>query len=155
MGTPIVPSPVGMSAPPQRGWWSRNWKWFVPTLILLFALLITGFVFGIVALVFGSMKMSDPYKYAMDQAQHSPVVVQRIGQPIESGMFISGQINVNGPTGHADLAIPISGPKGKATIYVVGDKSAGKWGYQTLQVEFENDPNRLDLLTEPAPGSNR
>jgi cytochrome oxidase complex assembly protein 1 len=147
MSTPYQPVPIEQTGmPPRRGWWSRNWKWFVPTLVLLLCLLIAAFVFGILALVFGSMKMSEPYKYAMDQAQHAPVVVQRIGQPVESSTFISGQINVAGPTGHADLSIPISGPKGKATVYVVGDKSAGKWTYQTLEVQFEGDPNRVSLL---------
>ena len=155
MGTFQTGPTLVSSSPPQRGWWSRNWKWLVPTLVLLFFLVIAAGVFGLVALVFGSMKASDPYKYAFDQAQHSPAVIQRLGQPIEGGMFVSGSIDVNPAGGHADLAIPISGPKGKATVYVTGEKHAGRWGYRILQVEFAGDPNRVDLLTEPPPGSNR
>ncbi len=147
MSSPYQPVPLEQAGiQPRRGWWARNWKWFVPTLVVVFILLVAAFVFGILALVFGSMKMAEPYKYAMEQAQHSPVVVQRIGQPVKAGMLVSGQINVSGPTGHADLAIPISGPRGKATVYVVGDKSAGKWTYQTLEVQFEGDPQRVSLL---------
>ena len=59
---------------------------------------------------------------------------------------MSGNINVNGSSGHADLSIPIFGPKGKGKIYAVARKSAGVWQFQTLQVEVEGQPERIDLL---------
>ena len=133
------------SGPPQRGWWSRNWKWFVPTLFLLLLVIATAFVFGVLALVFGSMKASEPYKYALDLAQHSPAVIERLGEPIEAGMFVSGNIQVDLAGGHADLAIPISGPKGKGTVYVVAEKIAGRWEYRIIEAQFEGDPIRVNL----------
>jgi cytochrome oxidase complex assembly protein 1 len=144
MSSPPMTMPQAM--PPQRGWWSRNWKWFVPTAIVGFIALVTAGIFGIVMLVLGGVKSAEPYQYAVSQAQHSPAVIQRLGAPIKEGMFFSGEINVNGASGDANLAIPISGPKGKATVYVVGNKSAGQWTYLTLEVQFEGDPNRISLL---------
>ena len=130
---------------PQPGWWSRNWKWFVPagclTLILLFCLFIT----LIFTIVMGSMKSSDAYKEAVAKARANPTVVEKLGTPIEEGYFVSGNINVQNDSGNADLQIPISGPKGKAVIHVVASKSAGKWEYSRLTVAIEGQPE-LDLI---------
>ena len=83
------------------------------------------FVAVIVIVVFGAMKSSDAYKLAVARAKADPRVTAALGTPISEGMFLSGNTNVNGATGEANLAIPISGPKGKATIYAEATKSAG------------------------------
>ncbi len=64
-------------------------------------------------------------------------MIAALGTPIEDGLVPSGKTNVNGPTGEADIAIPISGPKGKGTIYAVGTKSAGKWEFSKLAVQID------------------
>ncbi len=134
-------------APPN--WWSRNWKWFVPTgcltLILLFGLFIA-LIFGV---VMGSIKSSDAYKQAVARARANPTVVESLGTPIAEGYFVSGNINVQNDRGNADLQIPISGPKGKAVIYAVAVKSGGQWEFSRLSVAIEGQPE-LDLLgSEP------
>lgn len=135
---------------PQPGWWSRNWKWFVPvgclTLILLFCLFLA-LIFGV---VMTSMKSSDAYKQAVATARANPVVVEKLGTPIKEGFFVTGNINVQNNSGDADLTIPISGPKGKAVIHAVARKSVGKWEYSRLTVAIEGQPE-LDLLG-PGPG---
>jgi hypothetical protein len=51
-------------------------------------------------------------------------VIEAIGSPISQTGIVSGNTNVNGPNGEANLSIPLSGPKGKATLYVEARKSA-------------------------------
>ena len=58
-----------------RGWWGRNWKWFVPTGCLGMLLLVAGFVFVIITIVFGALKSSDAYKDALAKAKADPRVV--------------------------------------------------------------------------------
>jgi len=142
----IEPTP---SAPPQRSWWSRNWKWAAPVgcLVLLLPLLaIGGFVGTILAIVFGSIKSSDVYEEALARARANPAVVEALGQPVEDGWLVGGNINVNGPSGSADLSAPLHGPKGKGTLYIVATKSAGRWEYETLEVEVDGKPERINLL---------
>ena len=132
--------------PAERpGWWSRNWKWFVPVGCLSMVVLIVLFVAGIVLIVFGAMKSSDAYKTAVARAKANPEVVAAIGTPIEEGMFVSGKTNVDGSSGEANLTIPISGPKGNAKIYAVATKRAGRWNYSTLEVEIDGRDERIDL----------
>lgn len=150
MGTPPVtpPPPYTMGPPPPSppGWWSRNYKWFVPVGCLTIILLFAGFIALIFGIVVGSMKSSDAYKMALAKAQQNPVVQQRLGTPIEAGSFVSGSINTSGTSGKADLTIPISGPKGKGEIYVDATKFAGEWRFNQLEVGFDGDPQRVDLL---------
>jgi len=92
------------------------------------------------------MKQAEVYKQAVARAQSDPVVAQKLGSPVEPGMFLSGNINVNGPSGEAKIAIPVHGPKAKGTIYVEATKSGGKWSYSLMQVAVEGEDTRIDLL---------
>ncbi len=137
---PYQPSPV-----PQPSWWQRNWKWFVPTGCFTLLVLIAVFVGLILLTVSGAMKSSDAYKTAVARAGAAPRVTNALGTPLTTGMFTTGSINVSGPVGNANLAIPISGPKGKGTIYVVADKAAGQWKYSTLTVGVEKSGEQIEL----------
>ena len=130
----------------NKNWWGRNWKWVVPVGCLGSLALFAGFIALIVCLVFGMMKSSDAFKDALAKAKAHPSVQKTIGTPIEEGMFVTGNINISGPSGQADLAIPISGPDGEATIYVVAAKLAGQWTFSTLVVEIKDTKQRINLL---------
>jgi hypothetical protein len=69
---------------------------------------------------------------------------------------VLGSINISGTSGNADLAVPLSGPKGKATVYVRARKAMGKWNYNFMQAAIEGSDERIDLLAraetpEPQP----
>jgi Cytochrome oxidase complex assembly protein 1 len=146
MNQPLTPP-----ATPTANWWTRNWKWFVPTGCLTIIVLFIVFVGSIVAIVFGAMKSTDIYKDALAKAKANPAVTEALGSPIKEGLFLSGNTNVNGAFGEADLAIPISGPKGKGTIYVKAGKSLGHWHYSDLVVEIQKTGERIDLVKSPPP----
>jgi hypothetical protein len=134
---PFTPVPTTASQPPRRGWWARNWKWFVPTGCLTMLVLFVAFICGIALLVFGAMKSSDVYKTAVARAKADARVRHALGSDIHDGLFPLGKTNVTGPSGEAELAISISGRKGKGTIYVIATKSAGEWQYSKLIVKTE------------------
>jgi hypothetical protein len=130
---------------PPRGWWSRNWKWFLPAGCLTFIVLIVGFVFAIVLLVFGAIKSSDVYQTALSAARNNAEVMEALGTPIDDGMFMTGKVNTEGPAGEASLSIPISGPRGSGTIFAEATKSAGRWSFTTLEVEVKGTGRRIDI----------
>jgi hypothetical protein len=117
----------------------------VPVGCLLPILCIAGFALAVFYFVVDVMKESDAYKMALVRAQTNPALVQAIGSPISQTGIVFGNTNANGPTGEANLSIPLSGPKGKATLYVEAKKSADVWLFQTLAVEIENTGERIDL----------
>ena len=130
----------------QGNWWGRNWKWFVPVGCSSAIILFVTFIVILLTFVFGLMKSSDAYKEALAKVKTHPAVKTSLGTPIEEGMFVTGNISISGPSGQADLAIPVSGPRGKGTVYVVATKSAGQWTFSTLAVEIKKTKERINLL---------
>lgn len=138
-----------MSHPtPQRSWFGRNWIWAVPLGCLTMIALLVAFIAGIVVLVFGFVKRSDVYAEALERARSSPAVVEALGEPIEPGWYVTGSINVTGASGNADIAIPISGPRGEGTLYASARKRAGVWSYDVLEVALEEGGERIDLRSD-------
>ena len=110
------------------------------------ALFFLAFVGSILVIVFSAMKSTDVYKEALARAKADPAVIGALGSPIKDGFLMSGNTNVNGAAGESNLAIPISGPKGKGTIYVSANKALGQWNYSGLVVEVGQTHKRIDLL---------
>ncbi len=121
----------------------------MPTVIGVPILLFALFIVGIFSLVSGMMKSSKPYQHAVSMASHDSRVIARLGEPITSGWYASGNINVSTDAGNADLSIPLKGPQGRGTVYVVAKKAAGIWSYERLEVEIEGAPDRINLLPPP------
>jgi hypothetical protein len=127
----------------QRTWWKRNQAWVIAVTIgggmLLSLVLILGFVFNM-------MKSSDAYQMALRAARVHPAVTAALGTPIEPGFLFSGNIKVSGPSGYADIAIPLNGPNGSGTVYCVAEKSTGVWSMHQLVFEDSKSGQRTDLL---------
>jgi hypothetical protein len=101
----------------RRGWLRTHWKLVVVVWIGL------GLLGGIAAFV--GIANSDATKLAISTAKSNVVLGQKLGQPLKTGWFMSGKIESTPGSGHAVLAIPISGPNGSGTIYSESRKRAG------------------------------
>ena len=141
-----------MSLPNERSWWGRNWKWVLPVGCLAPLLVCCGGIGLLMTAVFGAIKSSEPYREALARAEASPALQAALGQPIRPGFFPTGTIRTGfdipgGETGQADLAIPISGPKGTATLRVVAEKSDAGWKFLTLEAMVAGQARPIDLLS--------
>jgi len=136
-----MPTPPRLPNAQRSDWWTRNWKWCVPVLIITSVLLIAGSIYS----VFGLLKSSDPYVQAVARTKASPAVTSALGTPVTEGFFTTGRINFSGGSGNAQLAIPMSGPKGNATVYVIAQQTVGQWHFSALIVHIESTGKRIDL----------
>ena len=112
----------------------------------LVVILFFAFIAFIALAIFGAIKSSDAYKTAVARAKADPRVTEAMGTPIKEGWFVGGSTEVSGGSGKSDLSIPITGPKGKATIYAVATKFAGEWQYTKLVVKIEQSGEMIDLI---------
>lgn len=151
MSSSYIPAPPPYPVALPKSWFARNWKWFVPTLILGLVLLLALFVGGVMTFVFGLMKSSEPYQHAVAVAGSNPDVVRELGTPIVPGWFLSGNINVSGSSGDADLAIPLHGRRHRGTLYVVAKKTDGVWTYTKLRMLVDGQESPIELLQTPPP----
>ena len=129
-----------------QSWWVRNWKWAVPvgcfgTVAFFVALGAT-----IVMVVATAMTSSWAYTNAIELAESNQEVRAALGAPLEAGWFINGSMSVTGPSGEAELSIPMKGPRGWGTLYVIAEKRAGKWVFELVELEVAGLEKRIDLL---------
>lgn len=112
-------------------------------------LLALGIVLAVVigAVVLGSIRSSGAYEQALADVRESPRMQEALGTPIEPGWWVSGSVDVSGPSGEAGISFPVSGPEGEATVYVEASRRAGRWILTLLEAELEGG-ERIDLLGE-------
>ena len=135
----------------QKGWLSRNWLWFVPTLLLGSFLLCGGCCAGILFTAFTAIRASDPYQMALKQVQENPQVIEQIGKPIEEVSWPppTGEVNITNDRGEANLTFSVRGPKGDAQVLLNARMVDGKWGMTSLNVVTEGGQRiSLDMPDE-------
>lgn len=126
----------GAEQPPRRK--SRKWLWLILAIPLVLIVLCAGLCGGIFAMVFGVMKSSEPYQTALKQVQEDPLVIEKLGEPIEDvTWFPSGSVNTENDRGDANLHFQVAGPKGNAGVHVQARRVDGQWGLTTLEVTPE------------------
>jgi hypothetical protein len=142
-----------MTSTRSSSWFGRNWKWAVPVGCFSVIALFVAFIAGIVLVVFGFIRSSEVYQYALERALTNQGVIEALGEPVEPGWYVTGSIDVEAGGGSADISIPIAGPRGDATVLVVATRRAGRWEYDVLEVEVEGDSERIDLREDADGGS--
>jgi hypothetical protein len=142
---PVHPEPI------KKSWLERNPLWKIPLGCLTLFVLIAAFATILATVITSSFRQSDVYKQAIAQATANAQVREQIGEPIKPDWLISGELNVSGSSGKANLIIPISGPRGRGRIHAVAQKSRGIWRFTYLQVDFANQSASIDLLSIQPP----
>jgi hypothetical protein len=140
-----MPAATATAPVQEKGWMGRNWPWACGCGCL--GLLLAGIALAVVIVVavFGVLRSSDVYVDSLARAQADPAVIEALGEPIEAAYFFAGNVNVSGAGGTADMTIPISGPRGEGTLYIVANKFQGEWQYTTQEVQIAASGERIDL----------
>lgn len=81
-------------------------------------------------------------------------VVEALGTPITSGLFVTGNIEWGGGEGSASLAIPLNGPNGKGKAYLRASRKLGEWTLHQLVVRIEDLGLTIDVLGNREVNSN-
>lgn len=139
---------------PKRSWFSRNWLWFVPTLILLPVFCCCGGGGALVWWGVSEMKNLVPYADSVTAAEQDPAVQQALGTPITvttvMGIPAGGEFDLSfdssGQTFTAD--IPLSGPTASGTLHIEANSADGvTWTYTIREVELA-DGTVIDLIPQ-------
>ena len=141
--------PPAVASPGPR----KKVVWIVLAAVLGGVLLFVLFIGAIFAVVFGSIRSSEPFRHALQVASHDPRALSMLGGTVKPGWLVSGNISVQNDSGQADLSIPVQGPTHKGTIHVVAKKSEGEWTYDKLMLEVDDSPERVDLLQPSRPSN--
>jgi hypothetical protein len=151
MSSGYIPAPPPPALTLPKSWFSRNWKWLVPTVVLGLILLVAVAVGALLTFVFGLLKSSEPYQHAVALATSNQEVVRELGAPVAPAWYLSGSESESGSSGDAELAIPLKGSLHRGTVYVRAKRTEGVWRYDKLEVLVEGREVRIELLPAQTP----
>lgn len=118
---------------PQQGWWSRNWKWFVPVGCLTLLATCGCCIGGGLLVALRGVQSSPVYQDAIARATSSPLAIEALGAPIEA----SWMVEFNVTPAETRIRVPLKGKKTAGTLYVRGQPAEGG------AIHYD----RLDLVT--------
>jgi hypothetical protein len=131
-----------------RGWWSRNWKWFVPTIMLCMLLLCGGCLSGIFFFYSFGLRHLEPYMVAMEKIQDDKQIQESLGQPIRDNSWFP----VLSPNGdNLDIRWDLAGPKGVGKAYVKSRVFGNKMEISLIEVTL---PGGKKVMLQEEGGQN-
>jgi hypothetical protein len=131
--------------PPKRGWWSRNWLWFVPTVLLVLVVFCCGCPLGFAFWAFGRMYDMPPLNDAMQKIQSNETLTKELGQPIKPAYWPPPQFQP--ADREMDIRWEIQGPNGQARAHLKTRMMNGQWEPVTLEVILA-DNRKISIAEE-------
>lgn len=133
----------------DKNWVQKNWLWAIPTgcigLVTCCFLVILGFFAFFVSII----QNSDIYQQSMSTLRENERAKILLGEPVESGWLIVGNIETNFDngveSGFADLKIPVSGPDGSGKMVIVATNRDGRWNYDQFELQMDDGFETVDL----------
>ena len=133
----------------ESSWWDRNRRKVIVIGCLGcsgMVLLSVGAAAGCVGLVLRMMKSSGAYQIALDRVKQDGAVIERLGEPIEPGWYVTGSFQTSGTSGNAAIEFPVRGPQGKGTVTAEATKHRGQWQLDYLAVEIKETGEHIVLV---------
>lgn len=119
---------------------------------------IAGFaVWGLTLLVIAAtvssiprmMKSADAYPMTLRAVQADPNVRAALGDDIDDGYWVWGNVNVNSDgTGAARLSFPVEGSKGKGTVLSDAVRDNGQWTLRLVVVSVDGSDVPIVVINE-------
>jgi hypothetical protein len=124
-------------------------------------LLVGGVVFWVVVLLVAfvawqwlarmeTLRRSEVYAEAVARAGSHPQVLAALGQPVEAGWWVRGEVEREGPAERARVAVPLAGPDGRGRLAAEARRHEHVWRFDRLEVTLP-DGTVVDLLAAPPP----
>lgn len=134
-------SAIGELMEYNLSWMRRHWKLFVGFFAVVMVLGVAVFV----PFVLHLLKDSQPYRDAMQRVRNDARMKAILGEPIEEGLFPTGEIETSSTSGHASLEISLSGPKGSGTLDLAAHQNMGDWQFDQLVFMSADHSQTVDL----------
>ena len=115
---------------------------------VIWAVVIAVLVGTLASLPF-AMKSSEAYKMSMEMIRNDQRVIDTLGQPIEAGYWVGGNVTVEaGGTGNARLAIPVTGSIASGMVRSLAVRRDGGWDIRLLFVTSHDSAARIVLVNK-------
>ena len=139
----------------EQSWWKKNWKWFLPTfmimLLLVFGLLLSSSVDGNVTDIAQAYSDNSLYEKAIEKAKTNKRVIEVIGEiePIDKLAILEGNAVYSNNHNSVELSIRIKGNKGKGKMDISANKIGNEWEYKKINIRIKQPKEEIQILKDP------
>ena len=135
----------------EKNWMRRNWKWFVPSLVIVVILatvfVATGSVGGASDLA-AAYKDEALYENAVKQSNRNDKVLEILGtlEPVDNMAILEGTVKYSDEKQSVNLTVRVKGNKGKAKMDVVATKKGNAWEYSLIKIRIKAPQQEIIVL---------
>ena len=138
----------------EKSWWRKNWKWSLPTLVLLFIIVI-GLILnlsidGNVADFAQAYSDNSLYEKAIEKAKTNDRVLEVIGEiePIDKLAILEGNVIYSNNNNSVELSVRVKGSKGKGKMDISANKNGEEWEYKKISIRIKEPKEEINILKE-------
>jgi hypothetical protein len=138
----------------NKSWWNSNWKWFLPTSLILF-LLLFGFILsstvdGSITDIAQAYSDNSLYEKAIEKVKTNKRVLETLGEiePIDKLAIFEGNAIYSNNNNSVALSIRIKGSKGKGKMDISAEKNGTAWKYKTINIRIKNPKEEIQILKD-------
>ena len=138
----------------EKSWWKRNWKWFLPTFLLvflfLFGVILSSSIDGNVTDIAQAYSDNSLYEKAIEKAKTNERVIELIGEiePIDKLAILEGNAIYSNNNNSVELSIRVRGNKGKAKMDISADKNGKEWEYKKINIRIKEPKEEIQILKD-------
>lgn len=123
----------------HKTWWKRNWKWFIPLLVVFLVIM------GLISSSEIGDNISDTVKAyadpdlidkALQKAQKNEEVIALLGpiEPIDKLAILEGVVKYSNEDNSIDISFRIKGSKGRGRMRIFADRNGNNWEYKEVVI---------------------
>jgi len=138
----------------EKSWWGKNWKWFLPTLTLIFSLLfwliLSLSVDGNVTDIAQPYSDNSLYEKAIEKAKTNQRVLEVMGEiePIDKLAILEGNAIYSNDNNSVELSVRVKGSKGKGKMDISADKNGTEWKYKKISIRIKDPKEEIQILKD-------
>ena len=138
----------------EKNWWKKNWKWFLPTLTLVFLFLFESIlsfnIHGNITDIAQAYSDNSLYEKAIDRAKSNQRVIEVIGEiePIDKFAILEGNARYSNGNNSVALSVRIKGSKGKGKMDISADKKGTDWEYKKISIRIKVPKEVIQILKD-------
>jgi hypothetical protein len=138
----------------EKSWWGKNWKWFLPSLtlifLLLFWLILSLSIDGNVTDIAQAYSDNSLYEKAIEKAKTNQRVLEVIGEiePIDKLAILEGNAIYSNNNNSVELSVRVKGSKGKGKMDISADKNGTEWKYKKISIRIKEPKEEIQILKD-------
>ena len=138
----------------NKTWWERNWKWFLPTFIVLFlllsGLLLSSSVDGNITDITQAYSDNSLYEKAIEKAKMNKRVLEVIGEiePIDKLAILEGNAIYSNNHNSVEMSIRVKGNKGRGKMDISAKKIENEWKYTKINIRIKEPKEEIEILED-------